>query len=110
MLDSALEMFGDHSAILMAVFVFLATTPLAFWAMSAVRVRGAVKRRAAGIRNDSGSQGGARSLRHTSMKAAQRLLEYTTRHYDTTDGNMKVLRRRLVQAGIYDPRAVGYFF
>src|SRR5688500_14178448 len=102
MLDSAIEMFGDHSAILMAVFVFLATTPLAFWAMSAVRVRGAVKRRAAGIRNESGSQsqGGARSLRHTSMKAAQRLLEYTTRHYDTADDNMKVLRRRLVQAGI----------
>ena len=23
---------------------------------------------------------------------------------------MKVLRRRLIQAGIYDPRAVGYFF
>ena len=83
MLDSALEMFGDHSAILMAVFVFLATTPLAFWAMSAVRVRGAVKRRAAGIRNEGSaqSQGGSRSLRHTSMKAAQRLLEYTTKHY-----------------------------
>ena len=23
---------------------------------------------------------------------------------------MKVLRRRLIQAGIYDPRAVGFFF
>ena len=87
MLDLALAMFGDHAAMLMAVLVFLATTPLAFWAMSAVRVRGAVKRRAAGIRDEGGarSQGGARSLRHTSIKAAQRLLEYTTKHYNSAD-------------------------
>ena len=112
MLDTAVGLFGDNSTLLMAVFVFLATTPLAFWAMSAMRVRGAVKRRAAGIRDDSSSAVGSRSLRHSSMKAAQRLLEYTTKHYSASgnDDNMKVLRRRLVQAGIYDPRAVGYFF
>jgi tight adherence protein C len=112
MFDTAVGVFGDNSAILMAVFVFLATTPLAFWAMSTMRVRGAVKRRAAGIRDDGASSAGARSLRHSSMKAAQRLLEYTTKHYSASgeDDNMKVLRRRLMQAGIYDPRAVGYFF
>ena len=39
------------------------------------------------------------------------LLEYTTKHYSAAnDENMKVLRRRLVQAGIYDPRAVAFFF
>jgi tight adherence protein C len=39
------------------------------------------------------------------------LLEYTTKHYGgTNDGNMKVLRRRLIQAGIYDPRGVAFFF
>src|SRR5205807_1230575 len=38
-------------------------------------------------------------------------LEYTTKHYSGLDDTtMRVLRRRLVQAGIYDPRAVGYFF
>jgi tight adherence protein C len=114
MLDSAVGLFGDNPTIWMAVFVFLATTPVAFWAMSTMRVRGAVKRRAAGIRDESGAApgSGSRSLRHSSMKAAQRLLEYTTKHYSASgeDDNMKVLRRRLVQAGIYDPRAVGYFF
>ena len=113
-LDLAIGTFGDNAAIMMAVFVFLATTPLAFWAMSAVRVRGAVKRRAAGIQDESSSRSGSgsRSLRHTSLKAAERLLEYTTKHYTPTDddNNMKVLRRRLVQAGIYDARAVAYFF
>ena len=112
MLDAAIGTLGDSAAILMAVFVFLATTPLAFWAMSTMRVRGAVKRRAAGIRDEGSSGGGSRSLRHSSMRAAQRLLEYTTKHYSASgeDDNMKVLRRRLMQAGIYDPRAVGYFF
>jgi tight adherence protein C len=112
MLDAAIGTLGDSAAIWMAVFIFLATTPLAFWAMSTMRVRGAVKRRAAGIRDETSAGGGSRSLRHSSMKAAQRLLEYTTKHYSASgeDDNMKVLRRRLVQAGIYDPRAVGYFF
>jgi tight adherence protein C len=45
------------------------------------------------------------------VKAVTQLLEYTTKHYsDTNDGNMKVLRRRLIQAGIYDPRGVAFFF
>jgi len=39
------------------------------------------------------------------------LLEYTTKHYSgTEDENMKVLRRRLIQAGIYDSRGVAFFF
>ena len=39
------------------------------------------------------------------------LIEYTTKHYSATnDENMKVLRRRLIQAGIYDPRGVAFFF
>ena len=39
------------------------------------------------------------------------LLEYTTKHYSgTDDDNMKVLHRRLIQSGIYDPRAVAGFF
>ena len=43
----------------------------------------------------------------------QRLLDYTTKHYSASDkdkGDMKVLRRRMIQAGIFDARAVGYFF
>jgi tight adherence protein C len=47
------------------------------------------------------------------VKAVQRLLDYTTKHYGATEkdkGDMKVLRRRMVQAGIFEERAVGYFF
>jgi tight adherence protein C len=43
----------------------------------------------------------------------QRLLDYTTKHYGATEkdkGEMKVLRRRMIQAGIFDERAVAYFF
>ena len=43
----------------------------------------------------------------------QRLLDYTTKHYAASEkdkGDMKVLRRRMIQAGIFDARAVGYFF
>jgi tight adherence protein C len=72
-----------------------------------------VRRRAANIGplDPAERAGGGRSLRHSSLKAAQRVLELTTKHY--ASGNTdeaKVLRRRLIQAGIYDTRAVGYFF
>ena len=52
-----------------------------------------------------------RSLRYSSLKAVAHLIEYTTKHYADTNGEtMKVLRRRLIQAGIYDSRGVAFFF
>ena len=58
----------------------------------------------------SGGTNPKRSLRYSSLKAVAQLLEYTTKHYsETNDENMKMLRRRLVQAGIYDPRGVAFF-
>jgi len=98
---------------MLAILVFLATATLAFSLMAGLRLRGEVKRRAAGIsgRAEQEQQEGGRSLRHSSIKAAKQLLDYTTKHYSTGDNkDMKVLRRRLVQAGIYDPRGVAYFF
>jgi tight adherence protein C len=107
------ETFGDSSALMLAVLVFLATAVLTFGVMMAARSRTLVKRRAAGIAEYSGDVNDRRSLRGSSMRAVQRLLDYTTRHYAATEkdkGDMKVLRRRMIQAGLYDPRAVGYFF
>jgi tight adherence protein C len=50
-------------------------------------------------------------LRQVGGQAAQRLIERTTKHYSSLDGkNLKMLRQRLVQAGIFDARAVGFFF
>ena len=44
------------------------------------------------------------------MQAAQKLVDYTTKHYSAADSkDMKVLRRRLMQAGIYDPRGAAVF-
>ena len=108
--------FADGSTLMLAVLVFLATAVLSFGLMAAVRVRGAVKRRTAGIAAlaGHGGQGGDEeqaSLARSGVKAAQRVLDYTTKHYGSGDqGTAKVLRQRLVRAGIYDPRAVGYFF
>jgi tight adherence protein C len=105
-------LFLDNSGVLLELLVFLATGTLAFSVMAFVRVRSAVKGRATRILNDSERpEQSSRSLRYSSMKAVAQLLEYTTKHYSATnDDNMKVLRRRLIQAGIYDPRAVAYFF
>jgi tight adherence protein C len=107
-------MFGENTAtIMLGVLVFMAATTLAFCCMLMFQTRGAVRRRAAGIRLDElgDHRSGTRSLRHSSIKAAQRLVEYTTKHYAASnDSNMKVLRRRLVQAGIFDSRAVAMFF
>ena len=98
---------------MLALMIFLATATLAFSVMAGFRVRGEVKRRAAGISGgeEQDQQGRGRSLRHSSIKAAKRLLDYTTKHYSAGDNkDMKVLRQRLLHAGIYDPRGVGFFF
>ncbi|HVY00504.1 MAG TPA: type II secretion system F family protein [Pseudorhodoplanes sp.] len=101
------SLFGDTASTMLTLLVFLATATLAFTIMAWVNVNSAVKRRAAGIR----SQPGDDRLHHSGIKAAQRLIEYTTRHYSSADTkDMKVLRRRLVLAGIFDPRGVAYFF
>ena len=47
--DTLLGVFGDRSSLMVAVLVFLAVGILSFGAMAGIRVRGAVKRRAAGI-------------------------------------------------------------
>ena len=116
-MDSIIDTFGgvfaDGLVLTLAVLVFLATAVLAFGVMAAVRVRGAIKRRTAGIAAFSGRAAVEEpaSLAQSGIKAAQRVLDYTTRHYGSADqGTAKVLRQRLVRAGIYDPRAVGYFF
>jgi tight adherence protein C len=105
------NMFRDSNSLLVALLVFLAAGTLAFSVMAVVRVRGAVKRRHARIMDDEGRSKAGRALRYNSVQAVTRLLESTTRHYsESNDDNMKVLRRRLVQAGIYEPRAVALFF
>jgi tight adherence protein C len=112
-MDMVLSVFGslfsDSNTMFMALLVFLAAGTLAFSLMVAVRVRGAVRKRTSRIMNAEERHG--RSLQNSSAKAVTKLLEYTTKHYSTAnEDNMKVLRRRLVQAGIYDPRGVAYFF
>jgi tight adherence protein C len=112
MMDVFANIFRDNSSLLLAVMVFLAAGTFAFSLMAFARVRGSVKRRAARINDDPQSGGNSRrSLRYSSLKAVTQLIEYTTKHYTGADEeNLKVLRERLVQAGIYDPRGVAYFF
>jgi tight adherence protein C len=97
---------------LVGLLIFLAAGTLAFSAMAAIRVRGSVKRRTDRILTDEERKANhSRSLQHSSQKTVASLIEYTTKHYaSANDENMKVLRRRLVQAGIYDPRGVAFFF
>jgi tight adherence protein C len=111
--DIITNVFADGSALMLAVLVFLATAIPTFGVMAAIRVRGAVKRRTAGIAELSGQDQGQDpgSLRQSGMKAAQRVLDYTAKHYGSSDKpDAKVLRQRMIRAGIFDPRAVGYFF
>jgi tight adherence protein C len=104
------SLFADSTVMLAALLIFIASATFAFSIMALIRSRGAIRRRAAGIHEQDGPSNGSRSLRSSSTKAAQRLLDYTSKHYKADAEDMKVLRRRLVQAGIYDPRAVAVFF
>ena len=101
------------SSMMVSVFVFLSAAALAFGAMAVIQVRVAVKRRAAGIGTADTKAGDddPRSLRYASKVATQRLLEYTSKHYSGENaGEVKELRRRLIQAGYLDPRAPALFF
>jgi len=111
-MDALLALVADNTGLVLAAVVFIAAATLAFGAMAALRLHGAVRKRAAVIGHDVLDAGDRRgSLRDTSMKAVQRLIDRTTRHYSSFDeSNMKVLRGRLVQAGLFDPRGVGFFF
>jgi tight adherence protein C len=107
------DAFRDSANMMLALLVFLATGTIAFMVMTTVRVRGAVKRRTERIVMDDSerAENSKRSLRYSSLQAVTQLIEYTTKHYsETNDENMQVLRRRLIQAGIYDPRGVAFFF
>jgi tight adherence protein C len=104
---------NDGNGTLVGVLVFLAAGTLAFCIMAIVRVQGSVRRRAANIGqvDPLDRSAGTRSLRHSSLAAAQRLIEYTTKHYSSgSTEETRVLRRRMIQAGIYDTQAVAYFF
>jgi len=108
---SLLDFLADSDSLMLAVLVFLAAATLAFCVMAGVRIRGSVKRRAAGLAPLDENRAGPRSLRQSGVKVAQRLIEYATKHYSTTSqGDTKVLRTKLIKAGIFDPRAVGFFF
>jgi len=104
-------LFGDTT--LVAVLVFLAVATLTFCVMALVRSRGSIRKRAAVIGHGDALDNaeGPRTLRNSSVKAARRVIEYTTKHYTSGDkAEMKVLRRRMLLAGIYNQNAVAYFF
>src|SRR3974390_3811854 len=110
LLDIAANYGIGPNALVMAL-VFIPAATVAFFVMSAIRVRGAVRRRAAGISADMVMAEGGGTLRSSGLKAAERLIDRTTKHYSSLDDkNLKALRARLVPAGIFDPRAVGFFF
>jgi tight adherence protein C len=110
MLDPA-ALISSPSGALVSLLVFLAAALAAFLAMAAVTSRASVKRRAGRISGEPASPQGFRSLRYSSQRAAQHLLDVTTKHYASAGADhLHVLRKRLVQAGFYDPRGVAVFF
>lgn len=113
MFEPFFQLLDANPGLVLGAFVFLAASTLAFGVMAAVQVRGSVRRRAADI-SASGPRRASenpRSLRYASTKAAQRLIDYTTKNYsDSNEKHMRMLRRQLMQAGFLDPRAAAYYF
>jgi tight adherence protein C len=106
-----MSMIADSDSMMLTVLVFLAAATLAFCVMAAMQIRGSVKRRAAGLASTIEYVDRPLSLRHSSFKLAQRLIEYATKHYAVgSEDDTKVLRSKMIKAGIFDPRAMGYFF
>jgi tight adherence protein C len=111
--ESLLDLVGDNPATLLSILIFLAAGTLAFCFMGFIRVKNSVNRRVSGaLTGTSTTKGGEQnSLRQSSLKAAQKLIDYTAKYYSTTDtGNVKLLQSKLVQAGFLNPRAAGLYF
>jgi len=111
--ESGFALFGDDATMMVSVLIFLAAGTVAFAIMALVRSREAVRRRVAQVGPDDGGVVGRRALRHSSIVTARKLLDRVTKHYGSGDNEnkeTKLLRRRMLQAGIYDPNAVAYFF
>src|ERR1044072_9760364 len=93
---------GDNSTLMVSAFVFLSAAALAFGLRAVAQVRFAVKRRAAEISTGTskGPDDDPRSLRYASKAAAQRLIDYTAKHYSPENkGEVKGLRRQLLAGG-----------
>ena len=101
---------ADSDSLVLTMLVFLAAATLAFSVMVAVRVRNSVKRRTTRI-VDENARASKRALRYSSRKAAQSILDYTNKHYSGRHiESARVLRKRLLQAGIFEASAVAKFF
>jgi tight adherence protein C len=105
------DMFSaDSDSLVLTMLIFLAAATLAFSVMVAVRVRNSVKRRTTRI-VDENARSSKRALRYSSRKAAQSVLDYTNKHYSGRHiESARVLRKRLLQAGIFEASAVAKFF
>lgn len=109
------SIFGGNPATMLSALIFLAAAAFSLGIMSVIRNRAELKRRATAINieipgrmNDALDK---RSLRFASISAARKLIEYTSKHYAAEDGaSLKVLRRKLIEAGILDPKGPAYFF
>jgi tight adherence protein C len=101
---------ADSDSLVLTMLIFLAAATLAFSVMVAVRVRSSVKRRTTRI-VDENTRSSKRALRYSSRKAAQGILDYTNKHYSGRHiESARVLRKRLLQAGIFEASAVAKFF
>ena len=75
-MDAVFDFFGsvidEQSVLMLSVLIFLATATLAFGIMAAVRVRGSVRRRLAGVavEHTGPSAANPRSLRHALSASA----------------------------------------
>jgi len=99
-----------NTSTMMSILVFLATGVLAFAVMVGIRAREAVRRRAARVGIDDDGPGGG-ALRASGVRAAQKLIDYANKHYSSVENkDIKVLRQRLMRAGVYDPRGPAIFF
>src|SRR5437870_5792802 len=104
-MDAILDLLSDVSAddptMMVSLLVFLAAATLAFGVMAAMHVRGAVKRRAAGVAVDGADRSDdKRSLRYASRKAAhQRAPDRASRRLPGLHGPPGGVRRRRAEHG-----------
>jgi tight adherence protein C len=104
-------MFADGTITLLNVLIFLTASTLAFSLLNTLFAREAVRRRAARVATEDERADNRRSLRYSGLRAAKKLIDYTTRHYSAEGAtDLKALRQRLILAGVYDPHAAAYYF
>src|SRR4051794_37700273 len=103
-LASLIDQFGDDPVLTIGVLVVFGTGLALFFAVTLLRERNEVRRRAASEAD------AAASTQSAPQRSLERLVAFLDANLSGEAGRNRPLQRQLIQAGFFDRRAIAIYF